>query len=135
MITKNGNALVRKLAPSMPARAGGDATVAELCSLIARHAKTHVRLHTILCNGGGDYPRNWPEKLVTKRRNEDIASAEKRVQEIEERVTALCESLSAAAKTKITPIFSGDARGITIKLRVPDGRYDNWGGEGLCAID
>lgn len=30
------------------------------------------------------------------------------------------------------PIFNGDPRGACTKLRVPSGRTDDWGGEGVC---
>lgn len=30
------------------------------------------------------------------------------------------------------PVFSGDPRGCTVKLRAPSGRADDFGGTGLC---
>jgi hypothetical protein len=32
----------------------------------------------------------------------------------------------------IEPVFSGDPRGATVKLRVPSGKCDDWGQTGLC---
>jgi len=32
----------------------------------------------------------------------------------------------------VTPIFSGDPRGAVLKLKVPSGRTNDWGKEGIC---
>ena len=42
------------------------------------------------------------------------------------RVTALL------APYNITPIFNGDPRGAVLKLKVPSGRTNDWGREGVC---
>lgn len=44
----------------------------------------------------------------------------------EARVGALC------AKHELTPIFNGDPRGAVLKLKVPSGRTNDWGREGVC---
>lgn len=48
---------------------------------------------------------------------------EKRVANIEKRVTALCTSLGISAH------FNGDPRGYAVKLALPDGSYNTWGGK------
>ena len=45
---------------------------------------------------------------------------------LEDRVTALC------APHGIKPVFSGDPRGAVVKLKLPSGRTDDWGGTGVC---
>ena len=45
---------------------------------------------------------------------------------LEERVTALC------APHGIKPVFSGDPRGAVVKLKLPSGKTDDWGGTGVC---
>lgn len=32
----------------------------------------------------------------------------------------------------MTPKFGGDPRGCTVKLQMPSGRTNDWGGEGIC---
>jgi hypothetical protein len=45
----------------------------------------------------------------------------------EDRIRALCKPLKG-----FEAIFSGDPRGACVKIRVPSGRSDSWGGEGMC---
>ena len=45
----------------------------------------------------------------------------------ENRIIAACNQLSGCV-----PIFSGDPRGCTVKLRVPSGRRNDFGQEGVC---
>lgn len=42
------------------------------------------------------------------------------------RVRKLCEPLA------IVPIFGGDPRGCVLKLKVPSGKTNDWGHEGIC---
>jgi hypothetical protein len=42
------------------------------------------------------------------------------------------ESLPLVNGKMIEAKFSGDPRGATVKLKMPDGRYDDWGQEGIC---
>lgn len=44
----------------------------------------------------------------------------------EARVLALC------AKHGLTPIFNGDPRGAVLKIKVPSGRTNDGGREGVC---
>jgi hypothetical protein len=46
----------------------------------------------------------------------------------EARIRAHCESIGAGC----VPVFSGDPRGATVKLRVPSGRTNDWGATGIC---
>lgn len=61
---------------------------------------------------------------------------------IERKVAALLEEANAA-KYKgrdwraeelpaFAPVFNGDPRGAVLKIRVPSGYSDSWGGEGVC---
>lgn len=40
--------------------------------------------------------------------------------------------IAACKKANVTPIFNGDPRGAVVKLRVPSGKTDDWGREGIC---
>ena len=36
------------------------------------------------------------------------------------------------APYKVVPVFQGDPRGAVVKLKVPSGRTNDWGGTGIC---
>ncbi len=46
----------------------------------------------------------------------------------ERRIVALCNEHLPGT----TPVFQGDPRGATVKLRVPSGRTNDWGATGIC---
>lgn len=112
-ITKKGHELARKLNPSM----GSTHAIARTCSLIARHATTHCKLQEMQCNGLTETQEEWVFK---------------REEQIETRIRDLCEELPHVDGQPIRPVFQGDPRGATVKLKMPDGRYDDWGQTGLC---
>lgn len=63
--------------------------------------------------------------------NDDMPAATERLfrgdeRRIEGAVTAFLEPFN------VTPVFSSDPRGATIKLRVPSGRTNDWGNTGIC---
>jgi hypothetical protein len=66
-------------------------------------AKSHHQACEALCNTGHD-----------------------RREPIEEKITALCQKLGCE------PLFQGDPRGCTVKLKLPSGNTDDWGKEGFC---
>ena len=81
-------------------------------------AKRHGMLQERVCNGHQTVKGDWDEEAA----NRD----QKREEAIEARITAICEKLGCK------PIFSGDPRGATVKVIVPSGRSNSWGGEGIC---
>lgn len=50
------------------------------------------------------------------------------VARLEAKVSAVCLEIGAGC----VPVFSGDPRGATVKLKVPSGRVTDWGGVGVC---
>lgn len=44
----------------------------------------------------------------------------------EARISKVCERIGCV------PVFSGDPRGATVKVVVPSGHSNSWGGEGVC---
>ena len=48
---------------------------------------------------------------------------QKRIANLEKRVTALCGELGISCH------FNGDPRGYAVKLHLPDGAYNTWGGK------
>lgn len=82
--------------------------VLELARNLMRWARTH-----------GNYQEN--------RCNRDVTEAEeKREERLEERIAEACKPFG------ITPVFSGDPRGATVKLKVPSGLTNDWGSTGIC---
>jgi len=108
--TSNGYRLAEALNPSI----GTTSNIIETCSLICRAATTHARLAEADCNYG-----------LTEREN-------RLVERLEKRIANLCLELPTVVDKAITPIFSGDPRGATVKLVLPDGRTDDWGQTGIC---
>jgi len=108
--TKSGYELAEKLNPSI----GTTSAIIETCGLICRHARTYARLQEQDCNVG-----------LTD--NERI-----REEGLQKRIADLCSRLPLVDGKPIRPVFSGDPRGATIKLAIPDGRSDDWGAVGIC---
>jgi hypothetical protein len=82
-------------------------------NLLCRHGRTYARLQEAQCNGLTPRQEAW---------------AEKREAQLTKRITAICEGLGAG----FAPVFNGDPRGATVKIRVPSGRTNDWGGVGIC---
>ena len=81
-----------------------EATLHDLQRLL-RFAATHQRICTDECN------RELSEREQAKKIR------------VQRKILALCTSAKVEAR------FSGDPRGCTVKLRLPDGTYNNWDGE------
>lgn len=73
---------------------------------LMRLARRYHRLQEAACNG-------YPQEAAELR--------------IEERVRTLC-----IASSGIVPVFSGDPRGATLKVKVPSGRTNDLGQIGIC---
>lgn len=78
------------------------------CKRLMRYAVTHQCLATNACN------RELTEKEIRKQEN------------VQMDIIAIC------ADADVKPVFSGDPRGCTVKLQVPDGTTNDWGREGIC---
>ena len=53
---------------------------------------------------------------------------ESTVDRLQKRITDLCAEIGPG----FVPVFGGDPRGATVKLKVPSGRTNDWGAEGIC---
>ena len=96
-----------------------------LARRILRWGRTYGRLAEEACNG------DWPL------RHTDQAAWAKELKRQQSRATTYiaeaCLELSLlVCPNSFLPMFSGDPRGHTVKLRVPSGRTDDVAGEGLC---
>lgn len=86
--------------------------IADLAQRLMRAAGTHQRLMTEACNNG----------LYDADENGESP----RVMRIRKKINALL--LHSSKDIKVTPKFSGDPRGYTVKLLFPTGQYNTWGG-------
>lgn len=127
----------------------GEGVPEHVARKILRYGATLHRLAEAQCNG--DYPADngerrvqgcckceslWaPETLMVRAfdvRNPHTTTAMHAACRIckdcrtEELVTEVL------APFNVEPIFSGDPRGVVLKLKVPSGKTDDWGREGLC---
>ena len=110
MITERGNELARLLNPYL----GTTTKIREICSLIARHARTHARLQEAQCN----------RELTVREVGQELW--------IEARLRDLVADLPHTDDGPITLRLSGDPRGYTVKLHVPGHSRDGntWGLDG-----
>ena len=132
-ITKNGNKLAWKLADFL----GYTRDIANTCSLLHRAAVTHHSLCEQACTA---HPAMDNPNIDIKRAGKLQAQWEKRIardqDRIEERIKSLCQDLPHTDNGPITPIFTHDPRGATVKLTTPDHLdikfWDDWGQTGYC---
>lgn len=101
----------------------------EVCSLIARHAKTHHKLSEDECNGHPAMGNPLVDIRTANKLQERFAKwIDKRNAQIESRIRTLALQLPEVKSVN----FSGDPRGATVKLIMKDGSYDDWGHTGIC---
>ena len=80
-----------------------------------------------LCRLGRHYHR-IQERWCNEEMSEGVEIATRhREKAIEDQVFDIAKRINVYAVE-----FSGDPRGATIKLKMPDGRADDWGGVGIC---
>jgi hypothetical protein len=93
-----------------------------------RYGATYGRIQEFGCNSP-DYPNGASNELIArieKRWEREAERLAKKETRIEAKVTELCKQINAV------PVFQGDPRGNTIKIRVSDGYTNDWGREGIC---
>lgn len=115
IITRNGIDLADSLFPSFekPIARG---EVQETCSLICRHGASIKRLAERDCNQG-------------------LSDAERETDKMHEaRIRELVATLPKVNGEAIRAEFQGDPRGSTVKLVMPDGRGDSFGGGGRMCV-
>jgi hypothetical protein len=105
--------------------------VEQFARLMLRHAATHGRLAEETCNGHpiqGQYTSATGDALkahnarVTKLQNQWDARIEKKELQVEARMKVLCDAFG------VELILGGDPRGYTVKIKLPNGASNTWGG-------
>lgn len=85
---------------------------------IMRLAREHGRIAERECNGHQKPNGDWDDEAAKR--------DELRSEKVEADIRAICERIGCKAT------FSGDPRGATVKLIVPSGYSNSFGGEGIC---
>lgn len=106
--------------------------VVSLCRKLGRMSKRHARLQEALCNG--DWPADNGVRPTVECPLCGMGWATGTVHK-----TKGCKDCRLEADIRktlepygIEPIFSGDPRGCTVKLKMPSGTTNDWGREGVC---
>lgn len=91
--------------------------------LLLRHAKTHARLAEESCNGHpAQSSPTMPTDQLGKLQDAWDARIKREEERTEKRIREICAAFSLAVH------FGGDPRGYTVKLKLPSGTYNSWGG-------
>ncbi len=109
--------------------------VCEFARKLMRHATTHGRLAVEQCNGpqwlNVPSPYHWERQADQHKAWQADNSAQmaqwendrqRKEDACERRMTELC------APFGLVPHFGGDPRGYTVKLKLPSGKSNTWGG-------
>jgi hypothetical protein len=133
-VTKNGRELARAIGRD-------DWQALEVCSLLARHARTAQNIAEAQCNGHPlqqatppHFPTDEARKAywarVDKAQARFEAWLDKRDEQIEKRMRVLVAQLGEGFGL----VVGGDPRGCVVKISTPDGRTNDWGREGIRAV-
>lgn len=100
-----------------------------VCSLLCRSAVSYLRVQEGHCNGCGAWDNPYMDAKRAGRLQERFErELEKKEAQLERRIKELAVQLPGVKSVH----FGGDPRGATVKLVMKNGRYDDWGAEGLC---
>lgn len=89
---------------------------------LLRHARTHGNLAVAECNGPGDYINRMPYPAAGDAINVWQGNLERRQERCEKRITEICAGFN------LPVTLGGDPRGYTVKVKLPSGAYNTWGG-------
>ena len=109
-----------QVAPDMPLH-----LAVEAATLLLRHATTHGNLAVAECNGCPEQHSSYLDAAtINKAQAKHEAWLEKRQAQVEARIVAILKPFPG-----IVADFGGDPRGYTVKLQLPSGAYNTWGGQ------
>lgn len=121
--TKKGLQLYAALSRSFTTNDYGILLLSKLCS----QATTYHRIQEDICNGPPGVEHMDPKTI--ERWQERTAKRDTRQEEL---IWITLAKINDLVGIEMLPKFGGDPRGATLKLIMPDGRYDDWGKEGIC---
>lgn len=124
--------LSRKLALSLAPSTGTTNQITYVCHSLCRAARAYHRNQELCCNGHPFGNRNPPKSWYGTQQERFKKKLETDDERLEKRIRELCFKLPTIGGRAIEPIFQGDPRGACVKLKMPDGRYDDCGREGIC---
>lgn len=106
--------------------------LAEWTTKMMRASKRHAKLQEAQCNG--DWPADNGQREVVACPTCECMWVPTTFKSklcpdchVERDIRRLCDAIPG-----IEPVFGGDPRGCTVKLKVPSGNSNDWGREGIC---
>lgn len=106
--------------------------IGSVAAQLMRLGRAYGRLQEAFCNG--DYPADNGQRETRLCDQCGLAWATESFRggvcpdcRTEAKIRTACAGLPGSE-----PIFSGDPRGATVKLKLPSGRTDDWGQVGVC---
>ncbi len=120
-------AIERERFSALLCRESGYVYAHRCAELLCRHGKTYARLQEANCNGVGTWSGESNESFA-RRQERFEKELERREGNLERRIREICAQLGKGFE----PVFGGDPRGATVKIRVPSNKTTDWGGEGVC---
>lgn len=97
--------------------------VVALARKLMRYSASHHRLAEMECNGPWQVNSpTLPNDVILKALERHEAYVERETERYERLIVKACEGYP------LKPEFQGDPRGATVKLHVPSGRDESWGG-------
>ena len=90
--------------------------------LLLRHSTTHGNLAVQECDGHPAQQSNLPAVEINRLQARWDARIEKRAHQLEKRMLAILKPYG------FDVTFGGDPRGFTVKLKLPSGASNTWGG-------
>lgn len=103
--------------------------VRQVCKRLMYYSATYARIQELWCNGpeapNGLTPEQY-RRIDDHYNNVTVPYYERKEARIEQKIKDLCASIECE------PVFSGDPRGATVKIKMSDGFTNDWGREGIC---
>lgn len=111
----------------------------DLAYLVLRNASTIQTCETLVCSSeAADRDRVMCPAAKTGKMEDcccdfEYQGAHCKTPKVEVKIMRARKRIAAACKEHgITADFSGDPRGACVKLNLPSGTYNSWGGKGFC---
>src|SRR5262249_10274383 len=104
----------------------------EFVHAMARHTRATVRQCEALMRYAATLQRLAEDDCNIPTNDAGLDKRDRKRTRIYEHINQVCAEINFPVSTPLVAIFSNDPRGAVLKIRVPDGYTDDFGGEGIC---